>query len=163
MLLFGTLCYCRAGTKPFVLLYSSPFGCPIGFRFFTILWTMKKFLPPFVLFFVEFGCWERQSWHSSAWLGPTEIRAASWSSVEKARIWSLIRQHVISCSVFNVFFHPGEMFRPAMKLVTISTLSYHVILMKRHLDLPFLAFYLESILLRNLTFPAIYGCNNFHI
>lgn len=32
----------------------------------------------------EFGSGERQSWYNSAWLGPTEVWAESWKSLEKS-------------------------------------------------------------------------------
>lgn len=42
-------------------------------------------LNPVYAFLSELECWERRSWHSSAWMGPTQIWAACWSSIEKTR------------------------------------------------------------------------------
>lgn len=38
----------------------------------------------FFKFFLELGCWERQSGHNSAWMGLTKIWAACWNSIERS-------------------------------------------------------------------------------
>lgn len=38
----------------------------------------------FFKFFLELGCWERQSGHNSAWMGLTKIWEARWNSIERS-------------------------------------------------------------------------------
>lgn len=38
----------------------------------------------FFKFFLELGCWERQSGHNSAWMGLTKIWEACWNSIERS-------------------------------------------------------------------------------